>query len=57
MPKLTRGEVRISKMYEDLVELQDEVFEQQPNVDEETLYASRLLVKEFKRLYDPQEIK
>ena len=57
MAKLTRGEIRISKMYEDLVELQDEVFEHQSNVDEDTLYASRLLVKEFKRLYDPKEIK
>ena len=53
---LTRGEKRINKLYSELVKLQAETYEGYCGViDEDTLHASRLLIKEFKRLYDPQE--
>jgi hypothetical protein len=52
----TKGEAKIKKLYSDLIKLQAETYEGYGGViDEDTLYASRLLIKEFKRLYGPQE--
>ncbi len=43
-------------LYSELIKLQAETFEGMNElVDEDTLHASRLLLKEFKRLYRPYE--
>ena len=54
--KLTRGEIKIAKLYSELIKLQAETYEGYGGtIDEDTLHASRLLLKEFKRLYSPNE--
>jgi len=56
--KLTRGELKVAKLYQELQKLTEDTFVKAGElVDDETMHAALMIVNEFKRIYDPKIIK
>ena len=54
--RLTRGEGKVNKLYQDLQKLTEDTFVTAGElVDDETMHAALMIVREFKRIYNPNE--